>query len=241
MSNFIVGDFKYSINNSDHYDWLLCDGRSLLRKNYYRLYRIIGTTYGSLSDNTFNLPNCLGRTLAGASDDYPVGTSIGEETHLLKTNEVPSHGHTGTTDINGIHNHGMSTSGFGLHSHGDSASTNIGSTFISDSGTYVNAHTHSFPEITNAVQSGNDGLVTNDAYGTHTMILDNGSTNLNNFTTDTTNSIHQHAITLDGYHNHFLTNDNGHSHQLNFNNNVIQTPHNNMQNTIFAGYVFILS
>jgi microcystin-dependent protein len=48
--------------------WLLCDGRSVLRSTYIKLYDRIGTTYGSTNDLSFNLPSLRGRVVMGYCD-----------------------------------------------------------------------------------------------------------------------------------------------------------------------------
>lgn len=112
--SFHIGEYKYTVRSADFNGWLLCDGRSLDRGDYYALYDVIGTTFGSADSNSFSLPDFRGRALAmmGAGSNLtnrPLGTSLGEETHVLTTPEMPSHTHTGTTDSNGSHNHGGNT------------------------------------------------------------------------------------------------------------------------------------
>ena len=48
--------------------WLLCDGRSVVRSTYSKLFEKIGTTYGSTNDKSFNLPNLKGRVVMGFCD-----------------------------------------------------------------------------------------------------------------------------------------------------------------------------
>jgi hypothetical protein len=48
--------------------WLLCYGQSILRATYATLFTAIGTTYGSVSGTTFNLPDMRGRAVAGQDD-----------------------------------------------------------------------------------------------------------------------------------------------------------------------------
>ena len=72
-----------------------------------------------------------GRVLIGANDKYPVGTTGGNESHILKTNEMPSHSHSSSmyTSSSGSHDHGAAwgeTSGsslrppFGVYSYSNS-------------------------------------------------------------------------------------------------------------------------
>lgn len=55
-------------------DWLLCDGRSVYRSAYPRLYKSIGKTYGSADNDSFNLPNLQGRVIMGYCDVLPAQT-----------------------------------------------------------------------------------------------------------------------------------------------------------------------
>ena len=79
--------------------WLLCDGSAVSRTTYAALFAIIGTTYGSGDGSTtFNLPDLRTRVPAGyKSGDVNFGTIGGvggEATHVLTTNEMPSHNHS---------------------------------------------------------------------------------------------------------------------------------------------------
>lgn len=105
-----VGDLKYSIRSDDHNQWMNCDGRSLIREKYPRLFEIIGTAFGNDSSTTFNLPDCRGRILGSVGQGVGLtarttGQLIGSETHTLNVAEMPSHIHTGTTDSSGSHTH----------------------------------------------------------------------------------------------------------------------------------------
>lgn len=113
-----IGDVKYSVKSNDHLGWLICDGRSLSRDTYSELFNIIGTTYGSNSATTFNLPDCRGRVLGGSGSGSGLtsrssGTLLGSETHTMTINEMPTHTHThtGTTNSNGSHTHTHNANG----------------------------------------------------------------------------------------------------------------------------------
>ncbi len=97
-----VGDFKYSALPSDHYGWLICDGRAVSRATYSGLFAILGTAFGAGDGSTtFNLPDARGR-VAGAIGQgqtptltqRALGQEIGEETHLQSVGEMPSHSHS---------------------------------------------------------------------------------------------------------------------------------------------------
>ena len=113
-----VGDTKFSALNQDHLGWLKCDGRALNVNDFYFLYRVIGTSFGG-SGTTFNLPNPAGRvpgaigTGAGLTVRH-LGDLSGEETHILTVPEMPSHEHSGRTDLSGT---GITLDLSGGHSH----------------------------------------------------------------------------------------------------------------------------
>ena len=95
--------------------YLVCDGSTVSRDTYQRLFSIISTVYG-VGDGatTFNLPDLRGRTLVGSGQQlgatlFNLGNSGGSETHQLQVNELPSHNHTGTTNTDGAHNHSISS------------------------------------------------------------------------------------------------------------------------------------
>jgi microcystin-dependent protein len=89
--------------------WLLCDGSSVSRTTYKKLYNVIGGTYGSQTSNTFKLPDLRGRTIIGycngtsplnpkfgnwdGSDSITLGKTGGEFYHKLSESELPTHTH----------------------------------------------------------------------------------------------------------------------------------------------------
>jgi len=79
--------------------WLPCDGASLLRSDYPDLFTVLGTTYGAADSTHFNVPDLRGRAVIGDGSGpgltpRSLGDSLGEETHVLTTSELASHGHT---------------------------------------------------------------------------------------------------------------------------------------------------
>lgn len=115
----LVGDLKWSIMTVDHQGWIACDGRSVSRQAYKELFNVIGTTFGSESATTFNLPDCRGRGLAAIGQgvgltNRALGGIIGEETHALTIGELPAHSHSGTTVAEGEHTHTSNANGGSL-------------------------------------------------------------------------------------------------------------------------------
>jgi microcystin-dependent protein len=99
-------------------------GQSISRTTFSALFAIIGTTYGNGDGSTtFNLPDKAGRVSAMkeaaatrlpaaffGSDSTEIGSIGGSASHVLTTNEIPSHSHANTLNDPG-HSHSF-TAGF---------------------------------------------------------------------------------------------------------------------------------
>jgi microcystin-dependent protein len=95
---------------------LFCDGSEVSKITYATLYSVIGNLYGSpVNSNNFILPDLTLKFPLGKNNN--LGTSGGNETITLTTNQLPSHTHNGVTDTSGVHNHTGITSDNGLHNH----------------------------------------------------------------------------------------------------------------------------
>ncbi len=109
----MTGDTKTSGLSVDHLGWMKCDGRLLNVDQWRFLFDVIGYSFGSNVEGTqFRLPDPQGRVLGylnpNTSNGLSVremGDSVGEETHTLTENEMPTHTHTGVTSSNGLHSH----------------------------------------------------------------------------------------------------------------------------------------
>jgi microcystin-dependent protein len=103
--------------------FLLCNGQTVPRSSYPKLFNVIGTTYntGSESSLDFRLPGISGRVIAGIdknnSNFNELGKSGGSKTHTLTTNQMTRHTHiqdqhTHTQNSHAhtqdSHNHGVS-------------------------------------------------------------------------------------------------------------------------------------
>lgn len=143
------GDLRWSIRTQDHDGWLVCDGRSLKRSDYPNLYAVIGTTFGNPGSGMFSLPNPQDRVLGVTGSSHTCGATVGEETHTLTVNELPSHTHSGTTDTAGSHNHGGTTGETGSAPESETVASGSGS-IVAGSNTHQHtistdgSHTHSF-------------------------------------------------------------------------------------------------
>ena len=80
--------------------WLLCDGASISRTAYADLFALLGTAYGSVDGNTFNVPDMRSRSPVGYNTATITGratraiaASGGEEAHALTEAELDAHAH----------------------------------------------------------------------------------------------------------------------------------------------------
>lgn len=76
--------------------WLECDGRSLSRTTYSALFAAIGTAYGNVDNDNFNIPDMRGKSIIakGTSDlTSKIGTSGGSETVSLTSDQLAAHSH----------------------------------------------------------------------------------------------------------------------------------------------------
>lgn len=77
---------------------LQCDGNTYDRVDYPRLYALLDSVYVVDAD-TFKVPDLRGMVIIGAGaggafTERSNGDTGGEETHMLTTDEMPSHSHT---------------------------------------------------------------------------------------------------------------------------------------------------
>jgi microcystin-dependent protein len=129
--------------------WISCDGSSLSRTTYNTLFLAIGTTWGNVDINTFNVPNLNGKTLvqydASQTEFNAIAKTGGENTHTLGVTEIPSHNHggaasgsfSGTTDSGGAGGDNVSSN----TKRGTSAGSSFNSSEIATTG---DSHTHSY-------------------------------------------------------------------------------------------------
>jgi microcystin-dependent protein len=138
--------------------WLPAHGASVSRAAYANLFAVIGTTYGSVSGDTFTLPDLRGAFVCGVNDGgwmlgtKSLGVTGGSDTKTLLLANLPPHQHnvnhdhdSQATDAQGNHNHGI-PSGGGL----GSGSNGFGLGLLSIAGTYAYTtqaagnHAHNF-------------------------------------------------------------------------------------------------
>lgn len=94
--DYIIGEIKMLSHGTAISNWLECNGQSLSKTTYSQLFNAIGTTWGSVDNNHFNLPDCRGKTIIGyidGNETIKIGNSGGTETINLNIDQLPSHKH----------------------------------------------------------------------------------------------------------------------------------------------------
>ncbi|MEK0177722.1 phage tail protein [Microcoleus anatoxicus] len=121
--------------------WLLCDGGEVLIAAYPKLWEVLGTTWGALTNGSnsagvshFRLPDLRGRTLVGAGlgsglTNREIGQRFGSESHVLSTSELPSHNHTQNAHnhVQDAHNHAQNAHNHvqDAHNHAQNAHNHV--------------------------------------------------------------------------------------------------------------------
>lgn len=107
--------------NSIPANYLVCDGSSISRTAYAALFAVLGTTYGNVDANTFNLPDLRGEFLRGVDSsagndpdaasrtDRGDGTT-GDNVGTKQGNQIQSHTHnTRVAPVGGANNNAQGT------------------------------------------------------------------------------------------------------------------------------------
>lgn len=115
--------------------WLLCNGSEVSRTTYSALFNLIGTTFGAGNGTTtFNLPNLKGKIPvgldAGQTEFNIIGKTGGEKTHVLTTQEMPTHNHSLT---------GLNNNNFTVQAGMGSGTSGIPNN-VPNWGSYTSAH-----------------------------------------------------------------------------------------------------
>lgn len=77
--------------------WLICDGTAISRTDYWKLFEVIGTTFGSGDGiNTFNLPNYCGAFLRGTGTN---GIYTGPDLNTSQNHATQTHNHLATSTV----------------------------------------------------------------------------------------------------------------------------------------------
>lgn len=98
MGSPYIGEIRMVGFNFAPVGWAFCDGSVLPISQYDTLFNLIGTTYGGDGQQTFALPNLLGRIPVHQGTDshgtnYVIGQVAGTETVNLSLGQTPAHSH----------------------------------------------------------------------------------------------------------------------------------------------------
>ena len=95
----MVGEIRMWPTSTPPKGWKLCDGSSLSRTTYSKLFGVIGTTYNDsyTASGSFKLPNLKGRVPVGVGKGYSYTFALGEtggaEFVQLSSDQIPDHQH----------------------------------------------------------------------------------------------------------------------------------------------------
>lgn len=84
---------------------LLCDGSSYSGDDYPDLFAVLASDFKSGSN--FVTPDLRGKTIIGASSSFAFNSIGGETSHILTTDELPTHSHTEITAVTTLINGGL--------------------------------------------------------------------------------------------------------------------------------------
>jgi microcystin-dependent protein len=182
-----VGAGMIWYTNTAPANWLICDGSSLNRADYPKLFGVIGTTYGSVSGTTFSLPDLrqrfpMGKAASGTGNTLAGTGGAVDHAHTspAHTHTVPAHYHgMGTgADLN-ITSSGSHTHTFGIYAitSGGGSSAGVAAQGGSGGPTFYSISTDSHTHASGAF-AGKIGLVTGGVDGNAAMT--SGSTTPSN-------------------------------------------------------------
>jgi microcystin-dependent protein len=176
--------------------YLLCDGGQVLIASYPRLYALLTTTYGPLTDGSggagsthFSLPDLDGRFLMQAASNAELGSTGGTEAHqhVFTTSQSSgnvsggSHTHTHTSgNLNSFdHSHNGS-----YGTAGSNVLTNVLRATGGSTARSFDIHTHTYAINTSTVGhghaiSGTNTNATGDGPHGHTLAFSNAAATVN--------------------------------------------------------------
>jgi len=102
MSEPFLGEIRIVAFNFAPNGWAQCNGQLLPISQNTALFSILGTQFGGDGQTTFALPDFRGRAPIHRNPAFAVGSNGGEESHVLGTNEIPSHSHVPLASTNSV-------------------------------------------------------------------------------------------------------------------------------------------
>lgn len=175
------GEVRMTAATTAPQGWLLCQGQNLFRSQYPTLFAAIGTAYGAVNAESFNIPDFRGRNAvgrdSGQTEFNAMGKAGGSKTETLTTAQMPSHTHT-----QDAHNHTQNAHGHAQNPH----------THTQDAHNHSqNAHSHSVGGTGSAfMANGSGGSAANvtTGGGGYQLIAPQNATASNNAATATNQS-----------------------------------------------------
>ena len=134
------GAVFYFAANSAPSGYLTCDGSSISRITYADLFAVVGTTFGSVDANTFNLPDLRGEFIRGF--DNGKGTDSGRTFGSSQSGSTALPNNAFGTSNPGNHNHSYSDEKNGNGGGQGGGGANTGTVSSGKTTGNAGAHTH---------------------------------------------------------------------------------------------------
>jgi len=93
MGQPYIGEIRMFGGNFAPAGWAFCDGQLMPISENDALFALIGTTYGGDGQETFALPNLMGRVPIHQGSGFQLAEQAGSETVTLTTQQIPVHSH----------------------------------------------------------------------------------------------------------------------------------------------------
>jgi len=133
--------------------YLLCNGATLNKNTYDKLFDAIGYIHGG-SGNSFKIPDLRNRFIVGSGSSYNVAATGGATNVALTAPQMPQHNHP-ISGANAPHGHGVSFNSGGANApHGHPGSTGGGGNHNHPSGSAGSAGNHNHPSGSTAPVGG---------------------------------------------------------------------------------------
>jgi microcystin-dependent protein len=116
-----AGVVSYTAGSAAPAGWLLCNGQSVSRTTYAPLFSAIGTTYGSVDVNTFNVPDLRGYFIRAL--DLGRGVDVDRTLGSYQADEFASHSHAGVPQLLADNDRGAGSSSFSIDTTGSTSPT----------------------------------------------------------------------------------------------------------------------
>jgi len=93
MSTPFMAEIRIISFNFPPKGWAFCNGQLMPINQNQALFALLTTTYGGNGQTNFALPDLRGRVPMHFNGQYSLGSGVGEPTHTLNLQELPTHIH----------------------------------------------------------------------------------------------------------------------------------------------------